>query len=216
MQADASALVIWGTGGHGRVVADVARAAGWSIAAWVTADPDAEGAWRARAVAPVLAEAEWPEWLEAQAASGRPIRVVPAMGDNVTRQRIAASLAGRLADAIVHPSAVVSPTATLGAGTVVMPLAVVNAHASVGEAVIVNSGAIVEHDCVLERGVHVSPGAVLSGGVRVAERGWIGAGATLLPLVRLGADAIAGAGATVTRDVPDGATVVGTPARVRP
>jgi acetyltransferase-like isoleucine patch superfamily enzyme len=42
----------------------------------------------------------------------------------------------------------------------------------------------------------------------------IGAGAVILPGIRIGKKAVVGAGAVVTRDVPDGATVVGNPARV--
>ena len=43
---------------------------------------------------------------------------------------------------------------------------------------------------------------------------WIGAGAMIMPGVTVGDDAIVGAGSIVTRDVPPGATVVGSPARV--
>lgn len=42
----------------------------------------------------------------------------------------------------------------------------------------------------------------------------IGAGAVILPGVCIGRAAIVGAGAVVTKDVPDGATVVGNPARI--
>jgi len=42
----------------------------------------------------------------------------------------------------------------------------------------------------------------------------IGAGAVILPGVRIGRWAVVGAGAVVTKDVPDGATVVGNPARI--
>lgn len=41
----------------------------------------------------------------------------------------------------------------------------------------------------------------------------IGSGAVVLPGVTIGAGAMVGAGAVVVRDVPDGATVVGNPAR---
>lgn len=42
----------------------------------------------------------------------------------------------------------------------------------------------------------------------------IGAGAVILPGIRIGQGAMVGAGAVVTKDVPDGATVVGNPARL--
>jgi UDP-2-acetamido-3-amino-2,3-dideoxy-glucuronate N-acetyltransferase len=41
----------------------------------------------------------------------------------------------------------------------------------------------------------------------------IGGGATILPGVRIGAHAMIGAGAVVTADVPEGAVMVGNPAR---
>lgn len=44
---------------------------------------------------------------------------------------------------------------------------------------------------------------------------WIGGGAIILPGVTIGDDAVIGAGSVVTRDVPPGATVTGSPARQR-
>lgn len=43
----------------------------------------------------------------------------------------------------------------------------------------------------------------------------IGTNATVLPGITIGAGALVGAGAVVTKDVPDGATVIGNPARLR-
>jgi acetyltransferase-like isoleucine patch superfamily enzyme len=50
--------------------------------------------------------------------------------------------------------------------------------------------------------------------VKIERNVWIGANATVLPGVTLSEGCIVGAGATVTRDVPSGAVVLGTPARV--
>ena len=51
--------------------------------------------------------------------------------------------------------------------------------------------------------------------VHIGSNVWIGAGALILPGVTIGDDALIGAGSVVTRDVPEGATVVGNPARIR-
>ena len=52
-------------------------------------------------------------------------------------------------------------------------------------------------------------------GPHIARGAAIGVGANLLPGVRIGVGAIVGAGSVVTKDVPDGALVMGVPAGVR-
>ena len=208
-------ILIWGGGGHGRVVADVARALGHTVVGYV----DRDAAKMGRVVEPggarvVVADHAFVDAVRrGDGYAGRATVVALAIGDNAARVAALAQLDGCAVATLVHPSAVCSPSANIGPGTVVFPRAVVNAAAMVGTAAIVNTGAIVEHDCVLDDGAHVSPGAVLGGAVRVGHRAWIGAGATVIPGVAVGRDAIVGAGAIVIRDVPDGATVVGNPAR---
>jgi sugar O-acyltransferase (sialic acid O-acetyltransferase NeuD family) len=114
---------------------------------------------------------------------------------------------------VIHSSAVVSPSASVGDGTAVCPGAIVGPGARVGENVIVNTGAIVEHDCAIGDHVHVASGAVLAGGVFVGEGAHVGAGATVKQGVRIGRGALVAMGAAVIEDVPDGATVAGVPAR---
>jgi maltose O-acetyltransferase len=50
--------------------------------------------------------------------------------------------------------------------------------------------------------------------VRIGKDAWIGGGAIILPGISIGDEAVVGAGSVVTRDVPAGATVVGSPARI--
>jgi UDP-perosamine 4-acetyltransferase len=207
-------LLIWGGGGHGKVVADLVRAVGGIVIGFVDAAPEKLG----QPVEPgggyvVLAQDDLIARVKGGALPDGVDAVALAVGHNATRLACLGVLNGFATSALVHPSAVVSPSAQLGRGTVVFPAAVVNAAARIGDAAIINSGAIVEHDCVVGDGAHVSPGAVLTGGVSVGARSWIGAGATVVPGVRIGADVVVGAGAVVLRDVPDGATVAGVPAR---
>ena len=87
------------------------------------------------------------------------------------------------------------------------------AEARLGRCCIINTRASVDHEDVLEDGSELAPGATLCGLVHLKEAAWVCAGATVLPRVTIGADAIVGAGAVATRDIPDGATAVGVPAR---
>ena len=215
MAPGAERILVWGAGGHGRVVADVVRAAGGTVAGFVDRDAARVG----RPTAPgaplvLLSEAELLRVLADGHPDGRGWDALAlGIGDNRARLRAFAAAAGAPWPVLAHPSAVLSPSARLEAGTVVMPLAVLNADARVGRAAIVNTGAVVEHDCVVGDGAHLSPRCVLAGGARVGEGAWVGAGATVLPGVSVGPWAVVGAGAVVVRDVPGGTVVAGVPAR---
>jgi sugar O-acyltransferase (sialic acid O-acetyltransferase NeuD family) len=120
---------------------------------------------------------------------------------------------GLLPVTVIHPTAFIDRSATLGQGCQVMAGAIILAEARLGREVIVNTRASVDHEDVLEDGTEVAPGATLCGVVHMKVNSWVCAGATVLPRITIGADAIVGAGAVANRDVPDGATVVGVPAR---
>jgi sugar O-acyltransferase (sialic acid O-acetyltransferase NeuD family) len=103
--------------------------------------------------------------------------------------------------------------ARYGAGFHLMPLANFSEEAVAGDGCRINIGGNVMHESVLGDFVTVAPGAVVLGRVRVGSGAYIGANATILPSLTVGSKAMVGAGAVVTRDVPDGATVKGNPAR---
>ena len=145
------------------------------------------------------------------------LHFVLAIGDNRVRSDIARRLESCTANfaTVIHPAAVVSPSARIGAGSVVMARAVVQAGAAVGGHAIVNTGAIVEHDCRIGAYAHVCPGATLTGGVTAGEGAMIGAGAVVIPGRAIGEWAVVGAGAVVTRAIPPYAVAAGVPAAVK-
>ncbi len=151
-----------------------------------------------------------------RALSGNPTGVILGIGQNQARQRVAESCRklGYELVTLVHPSAVLSPSAHVGAGTVIMAQVAVNADAHIGEGVILNTGAVIEHDVVLGDFSHVSPRSVLGGGARLGEGSQLGIGGVVLPRAVVGRHSIVGGGATVVHDVPDGVVAIGTPARV--
>lgn len=208
-------FLVWGGGGHGKVVADLVRAAGNVVAGFI----DAETAKLDLCVEPggacvVTTEAAFLERIGA--GDGLPPGIdalALAIGSNRTRLDAFHRLQGVCVPPLLHPSAVISPSAHIARGTVVFAGAIINAAARIGAAVIVNTGAIVEHDCTVGDGAHLSPRATLAGTVTIGERAWIGAGATLIQHVHVGSDAVVGAGAAVIHDVAAATTVVGVPAR---
>ncbi|MDB4485960.1 acetyltransferase [Synechococcus sp. AH-707-B22] len=115
---------------------------------------------------------------------------------------------------LIHPTAFISRSAHIGPGSVVFAQSAVQAQARIGSGVILNTGCTVDHDVIIEDGAHICPGARLAGEVHIGKRSWIGLGACVIQQVRIGSDVTVGAGAAVIQDLPDGITAVGVPARI--
>ncbi len=194
-----TSLLIIGAGGHGKVVADTAEAAGYSSIAFL--------------------DQSWPERTKngRWKITGKPTqldeKMFCAVGDNATRAGIFEKYRLNSSPTLVHPSAVLSPTVTIGAGVLVVAGSIINADTSVGRGAILNSACSVDHDCSIGNFVHISPGAHLAGGVHVGAGTWIGIGAVVREGVRIGKNVIVAAGAAVIGDVKDGMRVGGVPAQ---
>ena len=209
--AHSQPLVLVGGGGHALVVAEAAAGANFEVVGFLDDNPDA-----------VLGR-----------SPNGTIRVghmneLDRIGDRrwilgVGHLAFRAAVIDRLiqlehgtgAATVIHPTAVVSPTARIGVGVFIGPRAVVNARAVVMDHAIVNTGAIVEHECVVGFNTHIAPGVVLAGRVRVGTQTLVGVGARVLPDLSIGDRCIIGAGTVVVRSVLDERTVVGVPGRER-
>jgi sugar O-acyltransferase (sialic acid O-acetyltransferase NeuD family) len=111
-------------------------------------------------------------------------------------------IGGRLGEAATH-----GPAALIQIG------AQLSEDSRAGRGLRLNTGANVMHDVTIGDFVSVAPNAVVLSKVRIGSLAYIGANATILPGLAIGSGAVVGAGAVVTRDVEDGATVKGNPAR---
>lgn len=136
-----------------------------------------------------------------------------AVGVNAVRERLARALVGALWQRAVDPSALFAASTVIDDGVFIGMGAMVQSGVRLGRHAIVNTGVIVEHDAIIGDFVHLAPGSRVLGEVKVGHGALIGAGAVILPGLTIGARATVGAGALVTRDVADGQTVVGNPAR---
>jgi UDP-N-acetylbacillosamine N-acetyltransferase len=204
-------ILIYGAGGHAKVVAGIARSAGMSVAGFLD-DMNPERHGERFCNAQVLGGREQLQRMRPNVA-----KAIVAVGDCDARMRIANDLVkqGFKLASFVHPSAVLADEIIVGFGTVVMAGAIINPGATIGKNVIVNTGAIIEHDCVIEDGAHICPGVRLGGRVKVGSETWIGIGAIVKDRVRIGKGVIVGAGSLVLKDVADHVTVYGSPASVR-
>lgn len=103
---------------------------------------------------------------------------VAALGDNGQRLYWTEKLleAGYQVPAIIHPSALVSPSAVIGAGSFIMQRAVVNTHTVMEHGVLVNSGAVVDHDSYVCKGAHIGLGSVVKANCKIDAKRKVEAG----------------------------------------
>lgn len=116
---------------------------------------------------------------------------------------------------LVHPSAYVSPLATLGPGVFIGANSAIGPGARLASHVFVNRGVTIGHDTRIDAYSRVQPGANVGGLGEIGRGVTIGIGATVLERVKIGDGAFIGAGAVVTTDVAPRVLMVGVPAKFK-
>lgn len=190
-------MILYGASGHAKVIIDILESNGQKIDFIVDDNPK---------VTELLG-------YDVRRNTGEYDEAIISIGSCEIRKRVVESIKVSKYLTSVHPSAVVSPRATIDEGTVVMQGAIVQSCAKIGKHCILNTGASVDHDCEIGDFVHVAPHATVLGGVKVGDASWIGAGAVIKQYITIGKNCMIGAGAVVLKDVPDGTTVVGVPGK---
>lgn len=191
----AKEIYIYGISGHGQVVADIATACGYTIAGWI--DDGANAA------------PDWETFIQIHPSSA----IALGVGNNLIRAQLGKKilLKGYSLPPLIHPTSVISPSATIAQGVIVMPLCVVNAHANIAQGVIINSGVVIEHECIIGEFAHISPNVALAGGVSIGDMSHVGIGSSVIQNITIGKSSIIGAGSVVIHNIPDECTAVGIP-----
>lgn len=88
---------------------------------------------------------------------------IPAVGSRELRMRWMEELAvaGFILPVLIHPDAIVSPSAQIGFGSVVCARATVGSDAVIGNGCIIGSGATIDRSVNLPEGTHVDCGQVV-------------------------------------------------------
>jgi sugar O-acyltransferase (sialic acid O-acetyltransferase NeuD family) len=116
---------------------------------------------------------------------------------------------------LLHPTAVIPESATVGPGSIVHAGCVFTADVLLGAHVVVMPAVVLTHDDVVGDGVTFGAGARVAGGVMIERGAYVGSGALLRERVVVGSGAVVGMGAVVTRTVPAREVWMGVPARRR-
>jgi sugar O-acyltransferase (sialic acid O-acetyltransferase NeuD family) len=206
-------ILIVGAGGFGREVLQWARAA-WPV--------------RAESIAGFLSADE--RILDGHARSlpilGTPDNFTPANGDALllaigisgVRRRVAESLASRGATflTLIHPSAIVTETASIGAGSIVCPYTIVSDGASIGRFTLLNYFASLGHDARTGEFCVLSPYATLGGAACLGDDVFLGMHASVGPIISVGCRSKVSANTAALVNVPNDSLVFGSPSRFAP
>lgn len=168
---------VYGSGGHGRVVASILRSEAISFQ--------------------FVNDATYELWKEKMLEGDGII----AIGENKARELIVsrADMKAMRYRTVEARNSV--NLGTLGPGTLLAWGAHLGPGATVGNHSILNTSSSVDHDCMIGSFVHIAPGARLCGGVTVGDGTLIGAGAIVLPNLRIGPWLKIPAGAIVSRSI---------------
>lgn len=206
---ESSPILILGTGGNCVDIAEAIEAGGGVCAGFLDDEPALQGQTVGR----------WPVLGSLSAASDfSAVRFVNGIGSPTSFREKAKIIARTgIADdgfaTVVHPTAWVSPSATLEPGVVLLSHVTIASGARLGRHVIILPQSVVSHDTTIGDFGCIAGGVVVNGNVDVAVSCYLGARSSILGHLRVGEGALIGMGAVVVHDVRAGSTVVGNPAR---
>lgn len=155
-------------------------------------------------------------WLQEHRESIHAVAI--GIGSGSARLRLSAQVASAIPElewpALVHPTVRFDgASCRVGKGSILCAGTMVTVNVAFEPYCLVNLCCTIGHEAVIGEGAVVNPSVNISGGVRVGRGALLGTGAKVLQYLNVGAGASVGAGAVVTKDVPEGVTVVGVPAK---
>ena len=191
-------IYIYGASGHGLVVADIAKACGYTDIQFIDDGIN-----------------NYTSFEEIKNTIDAPIAL--GIGDNMIRHKIfnIVEKHGCTLQTLIHPSAIVSKSVQLGKGTVVMPLTVINANTTIGKATILNTASIVEHENSIGNFVHISPNVACAGNVKIGDFTHIGIGSCIIQGIHIGNSTVIGAGSIIVKNIESQKLAYGNPCKVK-
>jgi len=114
---------------------------------------------------------------------------------------------------VVHPTAVVSDKATLGAGVVLMPMALVSPNAFIGNHSQMYAQSFIGHDSRMEEMVFVANNASIGGRVVIKDGAHIGSNCSIIERLTISEYSVIGVGSVILNDTAPYEKMVGNPAK---
>jgi len=200
-------LCIYGCGGMGREIADLAgRMDKWEKIIFI--DDNMKN--RVVDEAPVLS-------LEEAIAQydKSDIEFIVAVGEPSSRELLYKKLDENKLNYITlaYPDFVLSKFSSVNNGTIIHTGATITVNVHIGKGCLINKHVVIGHDVNIGDYTVISPNVTVGGNVEIGSNCYIGSGTTIRNGISIGENSIIGMGAVVLKDVEPNSVMVGNPAK---
>lgn len=160
-------VIVIGAGGHAKVIGEIIQSCQDILIGYLDDNQVGEGIIGTTADIQKIHEQD------------EEIEFIIGIGNNKIRNKIYKEYPQMNYYTAIHSSAIISPSAKIGAGSVIMANVVINANSIVGENCIVNTATVIEHDCTIENGVHLSYCVTIGAESKIGKEAYLDMGAII-------------------------------------
>jgi len=121
---------------------------------------------------------------------------------------------GGVFTSLIHPSSIVFPNTEFGEGIIICQFVNISCDCRFGSFVTIQPFTEIGHDVIIGNYAHLNVNSFVGGFVKIGNFVTVHTGAKVLPRLKVGDNSVIGAGSVVTKNVPEGCTVFGNPAKV--
>jgi sugar O-acyltransferase (sialic acid O-acetyltransferase NeuD family) len=194
-------IIIIGSGGHAKVVKDLAEQLNYKIVA--VCDPNDSNKnmsfWKDIKFYEKESDLKKYDVKKVYMANG----IGHKTKNNLLRKKLFILLKrmGFTFPALIHPAAYVSKDSKLHDGVQVMAGSIVQPGCIIKENTIINTSCSIDHDCKIGSDVHIAPGSILCGNVHVGNNAFIGVGSKIIQGLSIKDNTFVKAGSLITHEI---------------
>lgn len=200
-------LCIYGCGGMGREIADLAyRMEYWQKIIFVDDN----------IVSRVVDDIEVYTLEEVQEDFNKDdIEFIVAAGEPTSRKALYDKMAEHHLNviSIIDPGFTLSRFSSVAQGTIIHTGAIITCNVHIGEGCLINTHSVIGHDVTVGEYCVISPNVSIGGDVTIGSNCYIGSGAIIRNGIIIGDNSIIGMGSVVIKDVEANSVMAGNPAR---
>ena len=205
-------IVIFGSGGHAKVIVDIIEKQGeFNIAGFI------DGYREKNTVLMGYKVLGGESSLEDIVVSDKIYGGIIGIGDNSIRAKVRDKIIKTIPNFkfvnCLHPKSILGKDVTLGVGNVVMAGAIINSSSRINNHCILNTNSSIDHDCLMSNFSSIAPNATVGGKVKIGDYSAIGIGVNIFNNVNIGHNCIIGGGSLVCHDTNENSIYYGSPSK---